>query len=255
MLGKADAAFDEDFRNPLLRKDGFPNLLRFGTTEEHLRVEMMRAGPGQLAAPSDPPELESGHDVAARVHDSLVGNLCETLFGGETLSDESLVELLEQAEAEVPEELQISPDKDPWSITFSRYQPITGEFSNDGVRLAIQGTRFTRGDQVIRRTIQISAAYTVEEVNGGLCLTRQGDVVVDYPNRTRLSVAEVAMKTFLRKKFDALFKAEVVAEDLVLPGRFEQFGPLKLSQLNVGTGWLAIGWKKAPDEAQVAAAP
>ncbi|MFV1968978.1 MAG: hypothetical protein ACC628_26460, partial [Pirellulaceae bacterium] len=230
MLDEANGSFSDKFQGPLLRRDSFPNALRFGTSDSHLFLELMRAGPFQLAATGEPPELSEDHDVAIRLHESVVSNFSETLFGGETLTDEKLIELLEQAEVEVPVELQIGPEKDPWSITFSRDKPMSASFSSDGVTVAIQGRQFTRGDQVIRAAIRISATYQLERTEKGARITRQGDVVVEYVNRKSLSVPQIAMKTFLRRKFDSLFEAEISGEGLQLPGRWERAGKLLVRQ-------------------------
>jgi hypothetical protein len=256
MLAEANDSFTNKFADPLVRRDSFPNTLNFRSTDQHLLVELMRAGTYQLAAIDEPPALSAEHDVAIRLHESLVGNFSETLIGGETLTDEKLIELLEQAEMEVPPELQIGPDKDPWSITFSRDQPISASFSADGVRVAIKGREFSRGEQVIRATIEISAVYQLEKTADGAKITRQGDVEVEYVNRRSLSVPQIAMKTFLRRKFDSLFEKDLSGEGLQLPGRWERAGKLLVQQLESGNGWLTVGWAHlsaaeiAEDEAQ-----
>lgn len=120
--------------------------------------------------------------------------------------------------------------------------------------MAVRGRRFTRGDQVVRAEIEISANYKLEKTGMGSKLTREGDVSVEYVNRRQLSVREVAMKTFLRKKFDALFKPEISSEGLELPERFRSIGKLALRQLSADQGWLALGWEQVPAEpAKVAA--
>ena len=48
-----------------------------------------------------------------------------------------IVELLEEVEADIPEELQIGPDKDPWSITFAQRRPIVVAFDEGDKRLLL----------------------------------------------------------------------------------------------------------------------
>jgi hypothetical protein len=188
------------------------------------------------------------------MHETMVLNFGETLLGGETLTDERLVELLTESEVEVPEELQVTPDKDPWSITFASVQPVSARFENNRMKLAIHGRRFTRGEQVVRADIEISADYVLERQGNGSKLTRQGDVMVEYLDRERLSVGQVAMKTFLRKKFDALFKAEFKSDGLQLPDRLKAVGPLKLRELSADKGWLVLAWEQNSASPQVAVA-
>ena len=230
------------FRAPLVRRNAFPRSMQFRTSDQHLFITMLQVGRYQMAADSAPPKLVGDSDLAVRIHESAVGNLAETVLGGETLTNENVVELFKNADLEVPEELQVSPDSEPWSITFTAAQPVTAEFNTEEVTLAIRGRRFTRGDQEVRRPIEISAKYKPGHSNQETTLTRVGDVSVEYINRPRLSVAQVAMKTFLRKKFAALFEPEIVVPDLKLPGDWKKAGDLGLHQIKSGTGWLTLGW-------------
>ncbi len=252
MLGEANKSFLEKFRNPLLRRNSFPQLLRFGTTGEHLYMRLMQAGPFHLAAPTDPPEIQGDHDLAVRVHESLVGNFSQAVIGGETLTDERLAELMEEYTGSVPEELQIGPDKDPWSITFASEHPISAGFTGQTCTVTIRGRRFTRGDQGINNSMEISATYTIEKTPAGAKLTRQGEVAAEYTTPGRQSVQQIAFKTFLRKKFDALFKQEVATEGLKLPGRWERAGKLRLDHLDADKGWLALGWLQPSDTVRTA---
>jgi hypothetical protein len=110
----------------------------------------------------------------------------------------------------------------------------------------VRGKRFTRGDQEIRRAIEISALYNIEKQPDRARLVRQGDVQIEFAGRQNLSASDIAMKTFMKKKFESLFKAEIVSEGLTLPKRWENIGKLKLEQLTCDKGWLALGWLKPP---------
>jgi hypothetical protein len=239
------------FRNRLERRDSFPQQLKFSSTDDVVNVRMLHAMPNQLATPSDPPKIGQ-HDLNVRMHESLVTNFGESLLSGETLTDERLVEMLTEAEAEIPEEIKVTPDKDPWSITFSTVQPVSARFEDNHVRLTIHGRRFTRGEQVVRADIEISAIYRLERSGGGSKLTREGEVSVEYVSRQRLSVGQVAMKTFLRKKFDALFKEEFKSEGPKLPERLKGLGKLQLQELSADKGWLALAWSQASEAPKTA---
>ena len=168
LIAQANAQFQEKFRDPLLRRDAMPNVLRFSTTEDRLSVTALRSGTTQLGSPGEPPAVNGPYDLSLRIHDSLVGNVGETLIGSETLTDEGLVKLLQDAEMEVPDELKIGPDSDPWSITFSAEQPVSVVFGPDTVTVALQGREFTRGSQRIRDLIRISATYRASTGSEGV---------------------------------------------------------------------------------------
>jgi len=249
MLDERNDAFQKKFRLPLVRVDGLPRTLDFSTTDKFLFVEAIQASSAQLAAPSDPPPISGEPDLAVRLHQSMVGNFAEAVIRGVKLTDERLAEIVEKQTGEVPEELKIRPDKDPWSITFAKRLPVSVTFGKGTLTVAIRGRQFTRGDQPVNKAVQISANYKLEKTPRGSKLTREGDVQVDYLGiKRRLTVREVALKTFLRKKFDAMFKTEFIGEGIALPEQWERGGKLSLTQMDSGDGWMALGWKLAAEE-------
>jgi hypothetical protein len=255
-IADAHESFLSRFRNPLLRRNAFPARLDFSTTRERLSVTVLHANDYQLGSATEPPELNAPFDLAVRVHQSIVGNYSESIIGGETLTDERLAELVKEATGDVPEELKIGPEKDPWSITFASQQPVSAVFADQElVTVTIRGRQFTRGAQAINESMEISATYKLEQTGTGSKLTRQGDVYVDYTRRGRQSIQQIAFKTFLRRKFDALFKPEVVSTGLALPGRWERAGKLRLQQLDSAQGWLALAWQLPARNERIAQAP
>jgi hypothetical protein len=251
LLGDANAAFRDKFRLPLVRRGGFPQRLQFRTTDEALQVTMLQAGRDQLAASTTPPPLTGKFDLAVRLHESLVGNLSQAVLGGVTLTDEGLAEMIEELTGKVPEELAVTDESDPWSITFASELPIEARFDAQTVKILIRGKRFGRGDQEVRKMLEISATYAIEKMPDRARLVRQGDVQVDFVGRQSLSASDIAMKSFMKRKFDGLFKPEIVSEGLVLPERWKGLGKLQLQQLDCENAWLALGWLKPPGQAEL----
>ncbi len=245
ILGKGAEMFSDKFRNPLLRRDAFPQILQFSTTDDYMHVVGLRAGADQLAAPSEPPELAANHDLAVRLHESFAANLSQAALGGVTLTDEKLVELVEQMTGSVPEEMVITEEDDPWSITFDTERPIDTTFDDQNITIAIRGKKFTRGSQELKNRLKISATYKFERTAEGSKLTRLGDVQIEFTTK-RLSASQVAMKTFMKKRFEDMFKAEIVSEGIELPGQFQQAGKLALQQLHCDNGWIVLGWQQPP---------
>ena len=246
LLRDANVTFNEKFRLPLVRRGGFPQSLQFRTTDDALQVTMLQAGRDQLAAPGAPPPLEGRFDLAVRRHESLVGNLSQAVLGGVRMTDVALAEMIEELTGEVPEGLKITPDSEPWAITFASELPIEVRFEDQTVRILIRGRRFERSNQEVRRPTEISATYTVEKLPDRARLVRQGEVQLDFVGRPSLGAADIAMKTFLQRKFEELFKPEIVSEGLVLPERWQGMGKLVLQQLDCRDAWLALGWLKPP---------
>jgi hypothetical protein len=243
LAGDANAKFVDKFRNPLLRREQFPDSMRFSTTIDQLMLTWLQAGSNQLAAAVDPPPLKNQDDLSLRLHESMVSNFSEAAIGGVMMTDVKIEQLMKDLTGDVPEELRISPDKDPWSMTFDDQQPVSAAFAGEKLTLAIRGKQFTRGDTPINHTMKIWATYTLEKTSKGAKMVRQGDVQVEYVKGGRESLTQVAFKTFLRRKFDSLFKPEFVGEGMVLPGRWERAGKLTLAQLAADNGWLTLAWR------------
>lgn len=244
LVSDANTSFSDKFRLPLVRRGGFPQLLHFRTSDDTLQVTMLEAGRDQLAAPDAPPALAGKFDLAVRMHESLAGNMSQAILGGVTLKDERLAEIIKDLTGKVPDALVITGDKDPWSITFASELPIQVRLGKQTVKIMIRGERFTRSEQEIRRPIEISADYSVEKLADGAKLVRQGDVQIVFAGRQSLSASDIAMKSFMKKTFEGLFKQEIVSEGLTLPKRWQDLGKLKLEQLACDKGWLTLGWLK-----------
>ncbi|PQO41865.1 hypothetical protein C5Y96_00390 [Blastopirellula marina] len=244
LVADANNRLKEKLYRPLIGRDEFPDAINVSTTTDHLNLEVMQASQSQLAAPGPAPATEDKEaDLTLKLHESIVNNYGETFLAGVKLTDEKLVELLKERGAEIPEELQITPDTDPWSITFDYKSPIQVVFDNDTVKIGIRGRQFTRGDNEVNRTIAISADYKIEKGESGTLLTRTGDVVVDFPTQERLGPLDLTAKTFLRKKFEAVFKQEIVGEGIKLEGQWEKAGTLRISSLAVTPGWFVGSWR------------
>ncbi|MGV3604948.1 MAG: hypothetical protein ACO1RA_00965 [Planctomycetaceae bacterium] len=254
-VAELNQQYQDKFIAPMKRRDLFTDSLKFSSTQGLLHVSAVQAKDGQISAPDVPPASNPAQDVAVRLHESLIGNVSETILGGMLLTDERLVQIIrDELKAEVPEELQITPEKDPWSITFAREAPVRATFSGGLVRIAIRGRRFSRGDQAINELAEISATYKVEPTATGSKLVRQGDVEVLFVGRDKLGAQQIAFRTFLRRKFEAMFKPEFVSEGLQLKGRLEKAGKLLLSDVQSEAGWISLGWKLAAKPAPAPAA-
>lgn len=255
LLADTNQRYAEKVRAPLASRDGFPQKLEFRTSAEQIDVTASEQGAAGLGAATAPPPLTPGHDVTVRAHESAIVNFGEAMLAGVTLTDERLEKILrDDLKAEVPEELKITPDKDPWSITFADEVPVRAVFTGGGLSMAIRGRRFTRGEQGISEPIEISARYAIEKTATGSKLTRQGEVDVKFLERERLGAQQVAFKTFLTRKFEALFKPEIVSEGIVLKGRLERAGKLQVQEIHSDAGWIAIGWQLAGPPSPPAAA-
>lgn len=243
LLGDVIDGYKTKIRDPLLRRGGFPEQFTTSSTKGLVNLQLLQTGRYQLAASSEPPALNKSTDVSLRLHESFVRNFTEVVLGGVELTDEKLVEHMTRFGAEIPDELKIGPGKKSWAITFSNTQPISVGFRNNQIVIAIQGQQFRDGMRLIKEPIRIAATYNVEKTETGMRLQRDGDVAVDFLARKTLTVIQVATKTVMSKKFNALFKDDIVGQGgIKLPGQWENAGNLILQQLVADNGWLMLSY-------------
>jgi hypothetical protein len=264
LVAEQNERYLSKFRNPLIRRGGFPQDLTFSSKPDRAEVRMLQAGAGQLAAPAPPPPIEGTHDLALRAHESVVSNFGEAAIGGVTLTDLRLEKLLrDDLKTEVPPDLQVTNpdgtlnlDKEPWAIKFARELPVRAKFSGGRLWIAIRADTFFRGqdepdaeyNKALEELIEISADYTIERTESGATLKRVDDVVVSFPTAKEgeRSARRTGAAAFLRVKFRNLFKEEFKGEGLALKGRFEKAGKLQLQELQSDAAWLTVGWKMPP---------
>jgi len=274
LVAEQNDRYVNKFRNPLIRRGGFPRELNFSSHPDRAEVRMLHATSNHLAAPTPPPAVEATHDLALRAHESAVSNFAETAIGGVKLTDVRLEKLLrDDLQTEVPPDLRVimpdgslDPDKEPWAIKFARELPVRAKFNGGKLWLAIRADTFYRGqddlqaeyNKALEELIEISADYTIERTEKGATLRRVDDVVVSFPNAKEgeRSTRRTAAAAFLRIKFRNLFKEEFVGEGLAFKGRWERAGKLQLQELKSDAAWLTLGWKlPAPGEVPPGAAP
>ncbi|MBP89826.1 MAG: hypothetical protein CMJ64_24485 [Planctomycetaceae bacterium] len=270
IIAESNENLDTKVRSPLIRREGLPSL-NFSTTAEHLVISLLHATRFQIAAPGPAPAFEGEYDLKARAHQSVVANLSESILGGVKLTDERIVELYEEAEREVPEDLQLKDDSEPWAITFARSQPIAVEFANGGVQVTVRCQTLHRGaeydrvnlstvdenDRRFNPEIQISREYDVTTPNGGLQLVAKGDLNIDFvaPGGkllTKYGLVHTSAKSLLTKKLGAMLTDKLPKEEndgFVLPGDWEKAGKLKARHAQVENGWLLVGLEQSKTDA------
>jgi hypothetical protein len=183
--------------------------------------------------------------------------MAESILAGKTITDESVQADAVKIWGKVPEELQMEPDAEPWSMTFAAQHPVIVQMADGGFKLTVCGQRYTSGDRKLP-AMNVSATYKVQKDGKGSKAVRQGDLEILPPGYTagqRLSNQQIALRALLQKRFGKILKPEMISEGLKLPGKWEQAGPLTLTKLDAsGSGWLSLGWQqdKAPASMPVA---
>ncbi len=267
LMAQPKDGYQDQFRKPLLRRGGFPKLMKLSTLANRLRVKMLQETRFQMAAPQEPPPIGEGHDVALRIHESLVANYSETLLGNVMVTDEQMVQMYVDANREVPKELVITDKSDYWAITFHPTQPIRVRFRDGGVRIEVHCKSLHRGEdydavKLAGDEIRIAADYKIDVADGGVQLVRpEGDVAIDFLAGGKVvgGFRQAAEKGFLQRKFNAMLKERIPEErtnGIKLQGRWERAGKLVARETKSAAGWLVLGLEQvAPETTDGAESP
>jgi len=248
-LAKAQADYQAKFRRPLMERGWYPEMLHLSTSDSRLSVVARKSLADQIAAFTPPPPVDPDAVLAARVHETLVGNVAEITLGGRTITQQFVQEQIRKNNGTLPESLASDADQPPWSITFAKRKPVELDADDGRVKLTVRGTKFTSGDREFP-AMDIWAAYRIEPGPGTIRLVRDGDVQIYPPGfvpggAEKLTVAETSLRRILQKRFGKVFKEVVDVEPLKMPGQLESAGPLPMEQFVARKdGWVAAAWRK-----------
>jgi hypothetical protein len=251
MLAKANLEFQRRFRDPLVRRDEFPRLLRFSTTAAELRCVALHDGPSRLAAPSAPPEIAGRPGLAVRLHESLVNNLATGLLAGRTLDQEQVEQLAVDILGKVPPQLVDEEQREPWAITFASSQPITLHIEQQTVTMTIRGRRFSSGSRRFD-AMNVTARYRLENAGGAVKAVRLGELEIFppgfVPGEGKLPPRLATIRNLLKHRFERIFTEEIVSQGLVLPGQMSKAGKLDLTQFEANRGWVTLAWERGSSD-------
>lgn len=251
-IRKAARDYQAKFRQRLLERGWFPEMLAINSDHERIFVTARKSLPDQVAAFTAAPHVASAAVLSARLHQSFFNNLAEQELAGRTLTKEELESQMEKAGRKMPESLESEADQPPWSITFAKRKPVELLVSDGSVKLTVRGSKYTSGDREFD-AMDVWAAYKIESDSGKFRLVRDGDVQIYPPDFVpgggkKLSVQQTSLRGILQKRFNKVFDETIDIEPLELPGELKSAGPLPMDQLVARKdGWIAAGWR-LPDQ-------
>lgn len=255
---EANADLQKNFYGPMARRGITPQLIKYRSNENHLFGVQILAAPEHLAASGPPPSFDAQGDVVAQIHSSWINNLGDAMLRGGVMSDVNVAETLKEWRGEVPEELKVTEESQPWDITLATRRPFWVEIGDDTLKITLRGDRFNAGDRLQNERMHISASYKVQRDGDKIKLVRDGDVQVEFPDQgEKLSVRFVTLRKFWQTKFNAMFEPEFDDLSLRLRGAWEKAGPLQLHTFKASKdGWLGLAWDMPnnPPEAPAATA-
>jgi hypothetical protein len=205
---------------------------------DFLSILWRQQGPAQLAAPASCPLVVPGQGVTIQLHQSAIINTIDPIISGRILRSADLDDMAGQFGLDPSQGLREEAGGEPWSITMAGFHPVVVEFDDQLIRFRIRTTRLDRGDQALDQSASIEATYKPVIQNGAIQMQRVGDVAIDFVGRAQSGLRGVTMRSFLRKKFDSVFKQELFETPLRPTDRLPSNIPLSLVDIQVDDGWL-----------------
>jgi len=250
LVARANEAYLDKFRKPLLQRRMFPRKLRFSTTRDAIRVTALQGDEAHLAASGAPPKTIEHSDLAIQVHESMVNNLATSGLSGVTLREAEFTATLTDLFGPLPKAFQPEEGRDPWGISFAHRHPISIVFADGGFKVTLRARRYFRGAKK-HPGMNVTAAYKIEKSDQGFKAVRQGELAIFPPgfvpgSGNRLSARQQVIRNLLERRFGKIFTEELVTKNLELPGKWSKAGELSLTQLEANHGWLVMAWKRVP---------
>jgi hypothetical protein len=193
----------------------------------------------QLAAPGPCSLPLSSQGITLQVHQSLVGNLLDPVLAGRVIRSEDMDGYIAQF-GEAAKRIPRKEDDGSWSITLQGFQPVEVLLDDSLVKFRVRISRLDREDKSLDAAT-VDAAYRVEVADGRIQLHREGDVNIAFSESQQKGVLAVALRTFLKGKFDQLFRPQLLEEPLNWAEKLpDQVKDLRLADLTIDDGWMQV---------------
>ncbi len=210
------------------------------TSREQLSLNWRVGGPAQLLAPAPPKLAADSSGVSVQVHQTALINMIDPVLGGRQIESYQLGQFAKQFGPLELEGLQAEADGEPWSVWMAPFHPFEVAFDNDRIEFQIRTLRLERGDQMLDDPATINAVYQPVLVDGQLQLRREGDLQVRF-QRPRGGVRASTLRNFLAKKFEGIFKEELLDKPFSLAGMIPDApSDLKITDVRTEGGWLQL---------------
>lgn len=196
----------------------------------------------QLTAPASCPIPVENDGLTIQIHQSIVQNMIDPILAGRILQSKDMAELVKQFSSEVPAAVKDEAAGEEWSISMAAFHPVEVEFDNDRVTFRIRATDMSRGDQELGKSTNIEAKYRIEVVNGNeIQLYREGEVDVDIVGKATSVAQQVTLRTFLKKKFDSIFREQLLEKPATPLNRLPAGAPaLSIASIRMDDGWIQV---------------
>ncbi len=193
----------------------------------------------QLAAPVSCPLVVDPTGITVQLHESVVTNLLDPVLAGRILRSSELNTMAVQFGDTLGKGLTKQKNEEPWAITMANYHPVEIQLDDSLVTFRIRTNKLDRGDQALDQPASIEASYKIVLADGALQLVRQGEVKIDFSGKQQRGVRAVTLRSFLKSKFEDVFKEQLLDEPIRITDRLpSDLQGLNLSSVHVDDGWI-----------------
>ena len=177
--------------------------------------------------------------ITVQLHESVVTNLLDPVLAGRILRSSELDSMAVQFGDTLGKGLAKQKDEEPWAITMANYHPVEIQLDDSLVTFRIRTNKLDRGDQALDQPASIEASYKIVLADGALQLERQGEVKIDFSGKQQRGVRAVTLRSFLKKKFEDVFKQQLLDEPIRITDRLpSDLQDLNLSSVQIENGWI-----------------
>jgi hypothetical protein len=240
-LHEANASFSEQMRK-LSELGVDPTSLHFSTTSAELRM----AAWARVSEPATLPAPPST-SIGVRLHDGFVNDALKAAFPTGTISGADLEKTARPFLKLLGVSLQPDPDQAPWTITFSKKNPLSVKFANGQMIVVLRGEEFTSADKEVP-AMDITVRYTLRHTPEGVRAIRDKELEIYPPgfvpgSGKRLSARQLATRTMLRRRFGRFLPPTFSLDTVALSPRGPLSGSLQVTHFAVVEGWLVLGYR------------
>ncbi|MEQ1825648.1 MAG: hypothetical protein ABL921_06860 [Pirellula sp.] len=234
--------------NSKLKTPELPVLNRLGlqrpsrstwSSQQYLALLWKLQDNDQLAAPSSCPLVVDPSGITLQLHESVVTNVTDPILAGRILRSSEMGGLSQQMAAELGTKASVVNDDEPWAITMENYHPVEIQLDDSLITFRIRTTKLDKGDQQLNQPASIEASYRISITNGAIQLDRQGDVKIAFSGRQLSNLRAVSLRSFLKKRFDEVFKQQLLDEPIRVTDKFpNELRGLQLASIQIDDGWI-----------------
>ena len=233
--------------NVRLASAGEPVISRLGVAKpyrsswsdpEQLSLQWHVRSGTQLAADGPCPLPTDSQGITFQIHQSAIANALDPILAGRILRSTEIDRYLAQF-GDVAKGVQRREEDGPWALTFQGFQPVEIHFDDSLVRFRVRTQNLEGTDQPLDQPALVEANYRVQLVDNAIQLVREGDINVEFSGRQQRGSRAAALRSLLRKKFEQVFRAELLDKPVRWSDRLpEQLRDLRLTSLTIDDGWL-----------------